>query len=229
MIAIQTATLSAISTRGERRVGRPQPAVRRPAGPRGLRALLHTLRALEPDRGRAHAVRADDPVAALAADVRLAVGVPVTGRHPGEPNSYINGGRQFQADPVPPYPGTSSYFTFSPGPSVSGAQVFPGYQPTDAVNASRNIYGAYGDIEFNAGKFTLGAAARFETYDELDSKYDNLSGKVTGRVELSKQFAVRASASTGFRAPSLHQRYFQKYIYSICRRTSIAGINSKQL
>lgn len=127
----------------------------------------------------------------------------------GEPNSYINGGRQFQPDPIPPYPGTSNNFTFSPGTAVSGAQVFPGFQPTDGVKATRSIYAAYADLEYRSRKFTLGGAARYETYDELRFNYDNLSGKLAARFDFTSKFAVRASASTGFRAPSLHQRYFQ--------------------
>lgn len=127
----------------------------------------------------------------------------------GEPNSYINGGRQFQPDPIPAYPGTNNVFTFSPGTAVSGAQVFPGFQPADAVKAKRSIYAAYGDFELRARKLTLGAAARYETYDEFQVNYDNLSGKLAARYDITSQFAVRASGSTGFRAPSLHQRYFQ--------------------
>ncbi|MBC7849806.1 MAG: TonB-dependent receptor, partial [Chitinophagaceae bacterium] len=127
----------------------------------------------------------------------------------GEPNSYINGGRQFQPDPIPPYPGTAGSFTFSPGTAVSGAQVFPGFQPTDAVTAKRDIYAFYGDLEYHTNKFTLGGAVRYETYDEREANYDNLSGKISSRYEITSRFAVRASASTGFRAPSLHQRYFQ--------------------
>ena len=127
----------------------------------------------------------------------------------GEPNSYINGGRQFQPDPIPPYPGTSTYYTYSPGTAVSGAQVFPGFQPTDAVSAKRNIYAGYGDIELSGKKYIIGLAARYETYDEFEVAYANLSSKLTGRYEFSKQIAVRGSFTTGFRAPSLHQRYFQ--------------------
>ncbi len=127
----------------------------------------------------------------------------------GEPNSYLNGGRQFQPDPIPPYPGTNSYFTFSPGTAVSGAQVFPGFQPTDAVTAKRSIYAAYTDLEYRGPKLTLGGAVRYETYDEFQANYDNISGKIATRYEVDKNLAFRGSVSTGFRAPSLHQRYFQ--------------------
>jgi len=84
----------------------------------------------------------------------------------GEANSYINGGRQFQPEPIPPYPGYSTYFTFAPGTAVSGSQVFPGFQPGDAVTAKRNVYAAYGDVEYQGRKFILGGALRYETYDE---------------------------------------------------------------
>ena len=127
----------------------------------------------------------------------------------GEPNSFINGGRQFQPEPIPPYPNTSSFFTFSPGTAVSGSQVFPGFQPADAVNANRNIYAFYSDLEFRTRKFVLGGALRYETYDELQFNFENLSGKLASRFEITNKLAIRASVSTGFRAPSLHQRYFQ--------------------
>lgn len=127
----------------------------------------------------------------------------------GEANSYINGGRQFQPEPIPPYPGYTAYFTFAPGTAVSGSQVFPGFQPGDAVNANRNIYAAYGDVEYQGRNFILGGALRYETYDEFQLNYNNVSGKLTGRFDVTNKIAFRASVNTGFRAPSLHQRYFQ--------------------
>lgn len=128
----------------------------------------------------------------------------------GEPNSYIdNNGRQYTAEPIPPYPGTPNYFPIPGGPAVPGAQVFPGFQPADQVDADRDIYAGYIDLEYTRRKFLLGAAARYETYKEFQVDYDNLSWKVTGRYDISSQLAVRASVNTGFRAPSLHQRFFQ--------------------
>ena len=127
----------------------------------------------------------------------------------GELNSYTNGGRQFQPDPIPPYPGQATPYTFAAGTAVSGAQVFPGFQPADAVEAKRNIYAVYGDLELSGRKFIAGLAGRYETYDELDDSYSNFSTKLTGRYEIHRKIALRGSFSTGFRAPSLHQRYFQ--------------------
>lgn len=128
----------------------------------------------------------------------------------GEPNSYLNGGRLANIDPIPPYPGTNQYVTFTPVNAVPGAQVFPGFQPTDAVRAKRDISAVYLDLEWNLGKALIGGAARYEKYSEDNNvDYDNLGGKLTGRIDVSSKVSVRASLNTGFRAPSLHQRYFQ--------------------
>ncbi|HYE54854.1 MAG TPA: TonB-dependent receptor [Chitinophagaceae bacterium] len=129
----------------------------------------------------------------------------------GEVNSYLNGGRFANIDPIDPYPGTNTYVTFTPVNAVPGAQVFPGFQPTDAISAKRDIYAAYADAEFNISNTALvGGAVRYEKYSETgETDYDNLGFKVTGRFDINKNIAVRASGNTGFRAPSMHQRYFQ--------------------
>ncbi|MBS1563188.1 MAG: TonB-dependent receptor, partial [Bacteroidetes bacterium] len=75
--------------------------------------------------------------------------------------------------------------------------------------ASRNIYGVYGDAELELGRLTLDLADRYENYSEKGFNYDNMSGKLSARYEIDNRFSVRGSVSTGFRAPSLHQRYFQ--------------------
>lgn len=127
----------------------------------------------------------------------------------GEKNSWFNGGRFAVAAPIDPFPNTSQLVTFAPGAAVSGAQVFPGFQPGDVVKAKRNVYAGYADLEFSIGKLLLGAAGRYETYKEVGFSYNNLSGKLTARYEITRNVALRGSVSNGFRAPSLHQRYFQ--------------------
>jgi iron complex outermembrane recepter protein len=127
----------------------------------------------------------------------------------GEVNSYINAGRLASVDPIAPYPGTVNYTTFPPVATASGSQVFPGFKPTDEVNAKRNVYAGYGDVELTAGSLLLGAAGRYEEYAEKGFNYNNISGKLTVRYEITPKFAIRGSVSNGFRAPSLHQRYFQ--------------------
>jgi iron complex outermembrane receptor protein len=127
----------------------------------------------------------------------------------GEPNSYINGNRIAAVDSIPPFPGTDKWTSFATVVAASGSQVFPGFKDVDAVRASRNIYAAYGDLELTAGKLLLDGAGRFEDYAEQGFSYHNISGKLSARYELSSHFSLRASVSNGFRAPSLHQRYFQ--------------------
>lgn len=86
-----------------------------------------------------------------------------------------------------------------------GAQVFPGYRPENEVNATRSAIGAYVDLELNVSPaFLINTAARFENYNDFGSTFN---GKLAMRYKISNNISLRASGSTGFRAPSLHQRY----------------------
>jgi iron complex outermembrane receptor protein len=96
----------------------------------------------------------------------------------------------------------------APGTTVAGpgSQVFPGFQPSNAVNKARTNLGLYGDFEGEIfDRLLLGLAGRYENYSDFGS---NFSGKISGRLKLIEGLALRGSVSTGFRAPSLHQRYF---------------------
>lgn len=87
-----------------------------------------------------------------------------------------------------------------------GAQGFPGFAPSNEVDESRTNLAAYIDAEADfSSRFTLGAAARFENYSDFGS---TLNGKLAARLQIASGFALRASAGTGFRAPSLAQLYF---------------------
>jgi iron complex outermembrane receptor protein len=91
-------------------------------------------------------------------------------------------------------------------PTASGAQVFPGFRPQNAIDADRTAIGAYVDLEANlTDKFLGSVAVRAEDYSDFGS---NVSGKVAARYDFTDAFALRASAQTGFRAPSLQQQYF---------------------
>ena len=128
----------------------------------------------------------------------------------GDSNSYNNGKRPAHVDSISPYPGTTRWTTFPTAVApASGAQVFPGFKDIDAIKASRNVYAVYTDLELSLGKVLLDGAVRYENYSEKGFSYDNLSGKLSARYDISSQFAIRGSVSNGFRAPSLHQRYFQ--------------------
>ncbi|MBX2877221.1 MAG: TonB-dependent receptor [Saprospiraceae bacterium] len=87
-----------------------------------------------------------------------------------------------------------------------GAQSFPGLRPENALNENRANFGSYLSLDWDASKsFLLGGAIRYENYSDFG---DNLSWKLNARQLIGKdKGAIRASVSTGFRAPSLHQIY----------------------
>lgn len=92
------------------------------------------------------------------------------------------------------------------GGGNAGSQGFPGFQPVDEVDASRNSTAAYLDMEFKiTDRFLLTAAVRGEDYNDFGS---TINEKVSFGYALSDEVNLRGSLSTGFRAPSLHQRYF---------------------
>lgn len=121
----------------------------------------------------------------------------------GEPNSYIQGGYRgvlgvnFTAEQDPEGDGVGF---------AAGSQVFGGFTPQSAVNASRDSFSLYADVEWQPiDQFLLGVAVRFEDYSDFGSE---TIGKVTARYDFNQQFALRGAVSTGFRAPSLQQQFF---------------------
>jgi len=93
-----------------------------------------------------------------------------------------------------------------PGGGNAGSQGFPGFQPVDEVDASRDNTAAYIDMEFQTTpKLLLTAALRAEDYSDFGN---TINGKVSAAYRTSDVLNLRGSISTGFRAPSLHQRYF---------------------
>ncbi|QJD94729.1 TonB-dependent receptor [Mucilaginibacter robiniae] len=133
----------------------------------------------------------------------------------GEPASYTNYGNALnvgtdatgKAILVPnPQGNVSTLFAANGSALAGGAQGFPGFSPDNAVNASRTSVAAYGDAEINFTKqFLIDGALRFENYSDFGS---TLNWKVASRYKFSDYFVLRGAASTGFRAPSLQQRYF---------------------
>jgi iron complex outermembrane receptor protein len=80
----------------------------------------------------------------------------------------------------------------------AGSNGFAGI--STSVDASQGSYAGYVDLEADVlPRLTLGIAARFEDY----SSFGNTTvGKVQARFEVSDAIALRATASTGFHAPS---------------------------
>ncbi|WP_122562293.1 TonB-dependent receptor plug domain-containing protein, partial [Pseudomonas viridiflava] len=89
----------------------------------------------------------------------------------------------------------------------SGAQVTNGISPDEASSTSRNSVAGYVDAGFNPlPEWYLGTALRYEHYNQ--GVGGTRSGKLTTRYDFTPQFAVRATVSNGFRAPSLANSLF---------------------
>jgi iron complex outermembrane recepter protein len=90
----------------------------------------------------------------------------------------------------------------------AGANGFQGFSPDVAGLFTRNSIGAYVDLEADiTDAFVLSGAARYEKFSDFG---DTFNGKISGLYKLSDNIAIRGSASTGFRAPTLGQSNLQR-------------------
>lgn len=88
----------------------------------------------------------------------------------------------------------------------AGAQVFPGFQPGDAGAHTRQNLAGYVELQTNlTDKLSADIAARYEHYSDFGRA---LPLKLSGRYQFNDAWAVRGTASTGFRAPSLQQSWY---------------------
>jgi iron complex outermembrane receptor protein len=92
------------------------------------------------------------------------------------------------------------------GVAASGTQGFPGYTPATAVDDGRHNIALYLDSEYHPIKeVMLGGAVRYEKYSDFGS---TVTGKLSTRWDPTKEIGVRATLSTGFRAPSVQQKFY---------------------
>jgi len=93
-----------------------------------------------------------------------------------------------------------------------GSQGFPGFSDKDVINKNRTVGGLYGDLEYtpNAALLLTGAV-RLEDYSDFGAVS---TFKTSFRYKLTENFNVRGSFSTGYRAPSLQQKYFSNTLTS---------------
>ncbi len=95
----------------------------------------------------------------------------------------------------------------SNGAQIPGSQVFPGFPPGVATLRDRDNNSIYLDLETDVtDQFSAGVAVRYEDYSDFGS---TTSGKLSGRYAFTDGVALRGTYSTGFRAPSLQQQFFQ--------------------
>jgi iron complex outermembrane receptor protein len=102
--------------------------------------------------------------------------------------------------------------------AAAGIQGFPGYTPATEVDAARHNTAVYLDAEHKfAQPLTLGVAVRHERYSDFGG---TTTGKLSLRYDPTRTLGLRASASTGFRAPSVQQKYYS----SVSTNLNTAGV-----
>lgn len=88
----------------------------------------------------------------------------------------------------------------------AGSQGFPGYNPRVPVDESRRASAAFLDVELKPlRRLDVGAALRYDHYDDFGGE---ATWKASLRYQAQDWLALRTSASTGFRAPSLQQQHY---------------------
>ena len=103
-------------------------------------------------------------------------------------------------------PGNIRVTDFYGANRAGGAQVFPGFRPANAVDKGRNSVAVYGDLEYDiTSKWFVNGAIRFENYSDFGS---TTNYKLATRYKVTNDINLRGAVATGFRAPSLHQIYF---------------------
>ncbi|MGZ3280029.1 MAG: TonB-dependent receptor plug domain-containing protein [Phenylobacterium sp.] len=101
----------------------------------------------------------------------------------------------------------------------TGAQSYFGYAPSNAGYHQRTNYSFYADGSLNpVTALKVDAAVRYENYSDFG---DTTVAKLTGRYDFNDAFAVRATGSTGFRAPTLAEEYYSGINVS---PTSVSGV-----
>jgi iron complex outermembrane recepter protein len=92
--------------------------------------------------------------------------------------------------------------------SGQGSNSFPGILVDNARTSSRFNFGAYFDASWDITKdFLLNGTIRAERYSDFGNAF---VWKASSRYKVAgDKFVLRGSASTGFRAPTLHQIYAQ--------------------
>ena len=109
------------------------------------------------------------------------------------------------------------------GIAQAGIQGFPGYTPGTQVYEGRHNTAFYLDAEHKwSEQLTLGSALRRERYSDFGN---TTTGKLMMRFDPLRAFGLRASASTGFRAPSVQQKFYS----SVSTNLNNAGVLTETL
>ncbi|MDO6426778.1 TonB-dependent receptor [Thalassotalea sp. 1_MG-2023] len=103
--------------------------------------------------------------------------------------------------------------SYQTGPFTSegeaiGANGFPGFSPETAEINDRNSNAFYLDVEGDITEaFSVSLAMRYEDIGEIG---DTLDGKLSARLQIDDNIALRSTISNGFRAPTVGQSTLQR-------------------
>ena len=90
--------------------------------------------------------------------------------------------------------------------AAGGIQGFPGVSPELAVNESRDVVSLFAESVTQVNdSIQLSAAIRYDDYDVFGNSSNT---KIAAHWQVSDNFILRGAYSTGFRAPSMQQMYF---------------------
>lgn len=116
----------------------------------------------------------------------------------------------------------ASYYVSTTSSAPGGAQGFTGWDPASAYRASRNSVSEYVQLEGNpTEKLSTSFALRHEHYSDVGNV---TSGAVSARYDFNRMFAVRGTATTGFRAPGLGQQFYSNLSSSFLQPGNVIGL-----
>ncbi|WP_246789413.1 TonB-dependent receptor plug domain-containing protein [Acetobacter nitrogenifigens] len=105
-----------------------------------------------------------------------------------------------------------------------GSQGLGGLTPASAGSHSRDVVAGYIDVDVHPVKrLDIDLAGRTEHYTDVG---DTQNGKIAARYDFSRRAAIRASISSGFRAPTLAEEYFSNIITSPTGASGLLAVNS---
>ncbi len=120
----------------------------------------------------------------------------------------IAGGAEYRNERFEIFEGSRESWTEGPLASqgfTPGSNGFTGFGPLTKGNWNRNNFAGYVDVEFSDpdDAWMLDVAGRVERFSDFGT---TVNGKFAAFVSVSEQMRLRASASTGFRAPTPGQQ-----------------------
>lgn len=130
-------------------------------------------------------------------------------------------GSEFRSETFDTYEGEVQSQVVKSG-AGAGSDSFVGLPEENAVPFSRNNVGFYGEVQYHPiDMITLTGAVRTEDYSDFDD--EPIVWKVGAKVDLTKEFTLRANVSTGFRAPAIQQRFFQGGLFNPANGDAFEG------